>query len=715
MQFLFASALWALPLVGLPILLHLLFRRKSPVVLFSTIRFIKASVQHTAARKRVQRWLLLASRAIALLLLVLVAAQPAKMLTSGWAGGGRSVEAAIVIDTSYSMLLKDRQTTLLARADGMAQELLRGQLKTAKVAIFTSEPAAANAPERLLPAADWLSQWVPLRPQPSPQPLADRVAAAIELLKSQPADDKWLVILSDFQKKEFPRQLAGFPEAHVLLIDLHPDDPASAGITRIAIDPPEPTPGIGSDVVVDVVGPPQTARPLTVSVIAADGSKLLETPTQMADVDAVGHARVRFPIRLPSQYWMLLRAAFSDDDDMAWDNVRDHLVEVPPRQIVDVLTDPLQPDAERFVRLALDPMQGKSDAWPLVVRETDQIAPDANVAVVMLDAWPNPDRIGQLLTFVRGGGTLIWFIRPGLEQTWLTLQGEQQAQLAALLPSAPLAAESSDDSPHTLGVASLQEPVLTGVADKRFGIDSISVLRLVPFATTEGSVTPLLIAYPADPRPGTRSHGLLYRREVGPGVVYTFATLPDRQYTNLPTHPLFLPLLVRMSLHSPEPAEATNSEIGQPIVLTGKLIDGVSELRITDPQGGVSAVFPSHLTNGSPAFIFSNTEAPGLYRWHKPNDDATLALANVQLPSSESELVYAHPDDVMEPGDNVVSAHSVQELQTHFAKLSEPEPHWSGAVAALLLLLCAEAFMASIARLWKPPSIKALFQMSSRH
>ncbi|MDB5172996.1 MAG: hypothetical protein JWN51_1769, partial [Phycisphaerales bacterium] len=44
LTFLFSAALWALPLAGLPVLLHLLFRRKSPVIQFSTIRFIKASM-----------------------------------------------------------------------------------------------------------------------------------------------------------------------------------------------------------------------------------------------------------------------------------------------------------------------------------------------------------------------------------------------------------------------------------------------------------------------------------------------------------------------------------------------------------------------------------------------------------------------------------------------------------------------------------------------
>jgi hypothetical protein len=113
LEFLFSAALWALPLAGLPILLHLLFRRKSPVIPFSTLRFIKMSMQRTAARKRVQRWLLLACRALLLLLLIWAVAQPAKMLASGWFGKANAPVAAIVVDTSYSMMLQDQQLPLL--------------------------------------------------------------------------------------------------------------------------------------------------------------------------------------------------------------------------------------------------------------------------------------------------------------------------------------------------------------------------------------------------------------------------------------------------------------------------------------------------------------------------------------------------------------------------------------------------------------------------
>ena len=96
-HFSFIAALWGLPLVGLPVLLHLLFQRKSPVLLFSTVRLIKASIERTAARRRVQRWLLLACRSLLLLLLILTAAQPAKILPALGSGGRHSAIAAVIV------------------------------------------------------------------------------------------------------------------------------------------------------------------------------------------------------------------------------------------------------------------------------------------------------------------------------------------------------------------------------------------------------------------------------------------------------------------------------------------------------------------------------------------------------------------------------------------------------------------------------------------
>ena len=90
-DFLFLGGLLALPLAALPVVLHLMSRRKSPVVLFSTVRFIKASMQRTAARRQIQKWLLLAARCLLLLLLILAAAQPARKLAASLGGSNVGV------------------------------------------------------------------------------------------------------------------------------------------------------------------------------------------------------------------------------------------------------------------------------------------------------------------------------------------------------------------------------------------------------------------------------------------------------------------------------------------------------------------------------------------------------------------------------------------------------------------------------------------------
>ena len=222
LEFLFVLALWALPLAGLPILLHLLLSAKSPIVPFSTLRFVKAAIQQTASRKRVQRWLLLACRVLLLLLLIWAIAQPAKMLAIQLArreqiddrGDRRGYE---LLDAA-----EDQQVTLIDRANGIVQDLMRNQLADAKVAIFHSNPPPADQPEQLRSTSEIQSEWTGLKPQASPVPLADRIAAAKALLERQDAEQKWLVILTDLQTKEFPRPLAEFEGGRVILLDLHP-------------------------------------------------------------------------------------------------------------------------------------------------------------------------------------------------------------------------------------------------------------------------------------------------------------------------------------------------------------------------------------------------------------------------------------------------------------------------------------------------------------
>ncbi len=705
LEFLFSTALWALPLAGLPILLHLLFRRKSPVIPFSTLRFIKMSVQRTAARKRVQRWLLLACRALLLLLLIWAVAQPAKMLASGWFGSANAPVAAIVVDTSYSMLLQDQQISLLDRASQSIEDLLRGQMANARLAILRSLPAPIDSPEPILSASQILSQWTPLKPQPSPRPFVERIAAGVELLKQQHSDQKWLIVVSDFQGKEFPHPLPEFA-GRVILIDLHAPEARSAGITSVALDPPQPIAGVGAEAVVNITGRPNDTRAVVVRTTSLQKEPISESPARMATLDATGKATLRFPIKLATQHWQLITAALPGEDAMAWDDSRSQLVEMPPRQPVTLLDSKVPASAQRFVKLALDPSEGTLGQWPIEVTTGPTLTGKENVVEWLLNDWPAEAQANRLRDLAQTGGTVVLFLKPGLEEAWSALPDSQKQALLNILPSAPLTHVPASGTGRA-SPASQNDSLLTGLTDDKFQLGSIEARGFVPFSFTEGAQVILNLS-PVDPVPGSRPMGLLFRKMIGTGHVYTWTTLPESRLTNLATHPVFLPLMVRMALRPPGQSLAANVQLGEPVSLTGTALTGVSELQITAPDGATFVVKPRDDRNGR-RFEFEGATAPGYYQWHRAGSTTEIAIANVQLPADESALITRPAKELAGDSPNVVVATSISDLAAKLTTLAEPEPQWSMPIAIVLFLLCLEALMGSASQLWNPLAIRSLF------
>lgn len=714
LDFLFASALFALPLAGIPVLLHMLFRRKSPVVYFPTLRFIKASIQQTAARRRIQRWLLLACRVLLLALLIWAVAQPVRMLASTWFAGGQSVIGALVADTSYSMLLRQQEMTLLERSSDTIAELLRGPLKDAKIALFCSQPPSLDQPEELQDAARVLSQWTGLGPQPAPQPLLNRCMAAMSFLARQRANQKWLVILTDLQSREFPGPLPAFEEARVILFDFHPTAPRTSGVTAVRMEPEQPIPGIGAQVAVEVTGQSGDARALSVNITRPDGTSLRQFGPLMANLDGTGRTTVRaaLPQGLPPERWVLVTANLQGDDALPWDNARSQLVELPPRQIVTLFEAPTQPAASMFLRLALDPWEGRVSSWPLEVRKASQLSGKEQAAVLPLTDWPGAAELGRLRAFVKSGGTLLLLLQPGLEQSWSGLSPQQKSVLAELLPAdiTPVLAGggSAGTGLYRPVPPARPERVLEGLTDPTFRLNQLTVRRFVPFGPPgDPAVDTLLHLSPVSGDGRVSSFGLLYRRSIGSGTVFTLTTLPEGRYISPPTHPLFLPLLVSMALRPPEQRDAQNAEIGQPLVLAGERFAQHAELEIESPSGERYRV-EAGVADGIRRFIFADTRRPGLYRWRSPRDAAIIAQASVQPPAAESDLIYKPAESVVTGGPNCVIVRSYPELQDAIARISEPQARWTWPLALVLILMCLEAMLGNISQLWSPRSLGSL-------
>src|SRR5262245_21116482 len=91
----------------IPVVLHLIHRQKAKEVRFSTLRFLRISVQRTRRRKYVEDVSLLVVRVAVLLLIAVGLARPALSSLAVLWGRGQTTAIAIVLDNSASMAVAD--------------------------------------------------------------------------------------------------------------------------------------------------------------------------------------------------------------------------------------------------------------------------------------------------------------------------------------------------------------------------------------------------------------------------------------------------------------------------------------------------------------------------------------------------------------------------------------------------------------------------------
>lgn len=118
--FLNPMLLWALPLAAVPIIIHLLNRRRFQRVPWAAMTFLLAAMKRNRKRLRMEQWLVLLLRTLAVLLLVSLVSRP--QLGGGSLLGTRT-HHVIVLDDSASMTQRAGSTTLFDRAQDRVRAL----------------------------------------------------------------------------------------------------------------------------------------------------------------------------------------------------------------------------------------------------------------------------------------------------------------------------------------------------------------------------------------------------------------------------------------------------------------------------------------------------------------------------------------------------------------------------------------------------------------
>ncbi len=307
MQFLHPWLLLGLPLVAVPLILHLVQRRDPPIVEFPAVRYLVQVSQEHQRRLKLRHWLLLLVRTLLVLALVLAAAG---LVTSFASGGGHLPSSLVlIVDDSPSSGSIVSGTPRLVELRRAAARITSRATTQDRLWLLTSD----GFPRRETPTA-LRHQLDSLEPSFRRLDLGEAIATADGLLRTQPGPAT-IVVLSDLQRTALS---AATPRATVVVASPEDDPPPNVGVARLAVGA-VPWTGEGGRVTVTLGGDSGETVPVSV--------RLADRPARQALVP--GRGAVSFTLGLVPSGWWPIRVS-TPPDEFRVDDEREALVRVAP-------------------------------------------------------------------------------------------------------------------------------------------------------------------------------------------------------------------------------------------------------------------------------------------------------------------------------------------------------------------------------------------------
>jgi hypothetical protein len=518
--------------VAVPILLHLLLRPRARRVDIGTVRFLSLALRESTRRRKLRRWLLLALRCAAVLLLALLFARP---YLSRAGAAGREREVILLIDQSASMGAVQSGQTHFARALEAAEKVLKEQPESTAVhlAYFDShgvEPAPENRIDHTRQAGyaatgyeqalRWASDQVVLSPRPR----------------------RVVYLVTDLQR----------PGQHVSPAETLPPDvavevievgrPLLRNLAVVAAEASETTLRDKKPVVVTAQvrnAGPFPARDVRVRLALEGAGKVQQTQTVSVPAASVQEVRFSVPVEQPGLYNGFVEAAA--EDDFPLDNRRWLAFDArPPDRLLLVDGEPGRTpyaDETYYLEAALR-LRPPGQGAPLTPYEPQRLAWGDGAKLPSLDGYRavvlcNVDRLAEadvksLAAFVsRGGGLLVF--------TGGRVQAGDYEPLrrTGLLPAAVEGPAGPDA--FRFGSWEKDHPILRPLSDPQQGdlrrLTFHHITRLRPAAGAK------VLASTQEGAP------LLVESRLGDGTVLLFASTADRDWGDWPQTRLYVPLV----------------------------------------------------------------------------------------------------------------------------------------------------------------------------
>jgi len=433
-SFLFQSLLTiGLPLLALPLVIHLINLRRHRRVEWAAMKFLLESQRRNKKWILLQQLLLLILRTSAVALVVLMLAGP--VLQSGWGRhfGQGSVHHLILLDDSYSMSDRWEQTTAFDEAKRAVNVILEeadqqaGNQKLTLVRFSTarelSAGAAAEISERTLDRNlrdEFESIMGDLQFSESDAGPLEAIGAALGLPESTADEAKIVYLISDFRSRQWSeddqlRQMLGQlreKSSQLHLVQCIENTRPNLAITRLLPESGIRAAGVETwfEITLANYGD-QPAVAVAVSIMQ-DGHKL---PAVVFDeVPAGEEVTRRFRVTFPSSGSHQLQASL-ERDPVVTDNMRYFTCEVPITYPILIIDESPSRDDGFYLQTALAPGGTTAPGWsPQVepasfLRKHDRLDDFATICLLDVARLDEPE-VAALESYVHRGGGLAIFL-----------------------------------------------------------------------------------------------------------------------------------------------------------------------------------------------------------------------------------------------------------------------------------------------------------------
>ncbi len=639
--FLYPALLFGLFAASLPILIHLLNRRKLKRIQFPAVRFILLSQKRISRSYRLRHWILLALRTLAVVFLALLLANPIFQIGAGLFAGSGPVSLVVLLDNSLSMTWSGDGNGFRQAKD--AARLLISGLNDGDRAALIPTNIDGKEPFRLKAQKDVLLKELDgIEIADGTANLPAALSKAYELLV-EPAGQKEIRLITDMGLTGWDQfSVAGLkqvdPSIAFKLIHIgRKQQPLNGTIKTIRLTSQGVGVNLPTQIEATVANFGDSEIKDVLVQLSIDGQNREQ---KLATVPAGGETSVNFQTRV-NQAGAHVGQVTLKKDGLAGNPTTHFALHAQDKlKILVVDGDPqtsLVQSETFFLSRALNPAGDSSLFLPTVILpdalnsatlDGYQVVMLCNVAALS-DAF-----VTKLQNFLRqGGGVLIFggdkFQPESYSQRWpQALPGE--------LREKKLGPEASGEK---IGKFDLDHPVLQNLSEDTLQ-ESLKSARVWGYTRTAGSGKAALISL-------TNGDPLLLEQKIGSGKLMLFTTSADRDWSDLPVKTVYLPLVQalaqylaggkRGALDAGIPV-GTAKELSLPPGYVGK------SLRVTKPDKQSADIPIAGEKDHAQATIEVNDRA-GIYRLAYPTG-TEKDIGAPQLYSANSPFLESRLDEI---------------------------------------------------------------------